>query len=125
MECCLPIEVLDTSIYWLNNSWSFTAWNTAFSNFYKLDFGIRQRLVLSPILFAIYVNDIVNYRRNGIHNFVVLYADILLLAQPASKLRIYFKCVNKNCVCWKCIVTLGNRVECELVLIVMTNVIIF
>jgi Reverse transcriptase (RNA-dependent DNA polymerase) len=35
--------------------------------------------VLSPLLFAIYLDDIVDNRRTACHNYIILYADDILL----------------------------------------------
>lgn len=51
---------------------------------FKINYGVRQGLVLSPFLFAIYLDDIVDHRRNGFHNFVILYADDILLLSPST-----------------------------------------
>jgi Reverse transcriptase (RNA-dependent DNA polymerase) len=43
---------------------------------------------LSPALFAVYLDDLVSYRLNGLHTFVILYADdILLIAQSVNELQ--------------------------------------
>jgi hypothetical protein len=59
-----------------------------FFHFFKIELGIRQGSVLSPFLFALYLDEIVDHRVNGIHNFVILYAaDILLLSSSLSDLQ--------------------------------------
>ena len=46
-------------------------------NFFGIEFGVRQGLVLSPILFALYIDDISDC------NSIVLYADDILLTAPS------------------------------------------
>jgi hypothetical protein len=88
MKRNLPTKLLDILVYWFSKCWSCVKWVTTFSSFYKLEFGVRQGSVLSPTLFAIYLDELANYRRNGLHTFVILYADdILLVAQSISELQ--------------------------------------
>ena len=47
--------------------------------FFTVNLGVRQGSVLSPYLFAVYVND-VDCSRTGCH--VILYADDILLIAP-------------------------------------------
>ena len=57
-------------------------WADSFSQFFKLDFGVRQGSVMSPLLFAVYVDDLAK------HIYIVLYADdILLLTLTVSELQ--------------------------------------
>ena len=34
-------------------------WNSVYSRFFKIEYGVRQGSVLSPSLFAVYLDDIV------------------------------------------------------------------
>ena len=43
---------------WLLNCYSCVKWADSFSQFCKLDFGVRQGSVMSPLLFAVYVDDL-------------------------------------------------------------------
>ena len=36
-------------------------WNTAYSDMFELNCGVRQGGVLSPYLFSVYVDDIIEY----------------------------------------------------------------
>jgi Reverse transcriptase (RNA-dependent DNA polymerase) len=64
-------ELLDTLVSWSNNCWSYVKWNDVISQFYKLEFGVRQGSVISPFLFAIHLDEIIDYSRNCYYNFVI------------------------------------------------------
>jgi len=87
MKRRFPIKLLDLQVYWLQNCFLCVKWDGILSNVFKLDFGVRQGFVLSPFLFAIYLDDLVDYRRSY-YNLVILYADdIMLLARSVCELQ--------------------------------------
>jgi len=55
------------------------------SDFFTVNLGVRQGSVLSPYLFAVYVND-VDCSRTGCH--VILYADDILLIAPTNSTQL-------------------------------------
>jgi hypothetical protein len=67
--------------------------------FFHITFGVRQGSVLSPILFAIYVDDIVKCHQRGFHNCIILYADdILLISSSLCGLQSMFSdCERQLC----------------------------
>ena len=69
---------------WLLKCYSFIKWTCSFSLFFKLVFGVRQRSVLSqsPLLFAIYVDDLAKSCSSTRGVYIVLYADDILLLSP-------------------------------------------
>ena len=88
MKRRIPTKLLDLLVYWLENSFSCIKWDGCLSHVFKLEFGVRQGSVLSPFLFAIYLNELVDYRRSYYSNFVILYAyDITLLARSVCELQ--------------------------------------
>ena len=48
---------------------------------------VEDSSVLSPTLFAVYINDIVSQLQFSVHHFTVLYADdIILMTPPVTEL---------------------------------------
>ena len=88
MKRHVPKNLIDLLDFWLNNNWSRVKWLDTFSDFLKIEFGVKQGSVLSPFLFAIYLDDLVDHGRNGVHSFAILYADdILLLTSSVTELQ--------------------------------------
>lgn len=88
MKRYIPVDLLDTLVYWLSNNWSCVKWSNSFSSNFKICLGVRQGSVLSPFLFAIYLDDIADHRSNGRFSYIILYADdILLLSSSLHELQ--------------------------------------
>ena len=99
MKKHIPVILLELLEFWLTNSWSCIKWCDVFSPFFKICFGVRQGSVLSPFLFALYLDDLFDGRNNGRNSFVVLYADdILILDLSVSELQrlLYIGYVKMN-----------------------------
>jgi hypothetical protein len=79
MQRNLPRELLCTLENWFSNCWTCVKWRDSSSSFFRINLGVRQGSVLSPFLFAVYVNDIVGSYNIGEGTYIVLYADDILL----------------------------------------------
>lgn len=101
MKRHVPKNLIDLLDFWLNNIWSRVKWSDTFSDFFKIEFGVRQGSVLSPFLFAIYLDDLVDHGRNGVHSFAILYADdILLLTSSVTELQKMLTACERELFCW-------------------------
>ena len=82
-----PIELLDLLVHWIENCFSCVRWDGILSHVFKLEFGVRQGSVLSPFLFAIYLDDLIDFRRSNYFNFVILYAGDIILTRSVCELQ--------------------------------------
>ena len=78
---------------WLTKSFAKVKWNDKVSEPFQINAGVRQGGVLSPLLFAVYFEDILNELKtqkkgcivSGVYLGCFLYADdILLLSQSVT-----------------------------------------
>ena len=100
MKRHIPNELLELFENWFTNCHSCIKWFDAWSEMFRVSFGVRQGSVLSPFLFAIYLDDLaVNCQLNN-GTFILLYADdILLLAPSVTTLeKLLHACENE--LCW-------------------------
>ena len=58
MDKHVPVNIIKILYNWYCNSITSVSWNGVFSEMFTLEAGIRQRGVLSPVLFAVYVNSL-------------------------------------------------------------------
>jgi hypothetical protein len=87
----LPVCFIKVISCWYSKLFSSVRWNSVYSDEFKVVSGVRQGGILSPILFNVYVDDmIVNLRCNGDGYHVgscfigcVMYPDDLLLLSPS------------------------------------------
>ena len=93
----IPLCFLNLLIYWYSNLTSLVKWNGVFSETFRVYSGVRQGGVLSPHLFALYIDDLISELRglnNGCHVLdlflaCIVYADdICLLAPCRSALQL-------------------------------------
>jgi hypothetical protein len=70
---------------------SRTAWGGSFSPYFSLENGIRQGSIASPILFCVYMDDLISRLRDGDdgcwmgHKYfgVLMYADDITMLSPS------------------------------------------
>ena len=104
MERLIPSNILVLLERWFSLSVTCVKWCNLLSTRYSVTCGIRQGGVLSPYLFAIYIDSLVKkvetcgygcYVRY-ICVSILLYADILLLAPSASSLQLLLGVCEKE-----------------------------
>ena len=88
MKRYIPLQLLELLENWLSDSFACVKWGNSWSELFKISFGVRQGSVLSPVLFAVYIDDVCKLQNNRIGTFIVLYADdILLMARSLTELQ--------------------------------------
>lgn len=90
-------------------------WNgNQISEFFEIRLGVKQGCLLSPTLFALYINDLYDHLPGGIHvkNSVVkllMYADdLVLVAKDEKTLQVMIDKLVKYCTFWNLIVNLDK-----------------
>ena len=87
MNRCVPLVFINVLIHWYGLCVAMVRWNNVFSNEFYLQCGVTQGGVLSPVLFAVYVNSIIEQLSSSGHGChmgnvflaCVMYGDDLLL----------------------------------------------
>jgi len=87
----VPNALLNVIEYWFNICRTCVRWGSAVSVFVQLKCGVRQGGVLSPHLFAVYVDDIINkvvecdysLKSHVVCLSIFMYADDILLISPS------------------------------------------
>ena len=82
-----PLVLINLLHCWYEKIFTCIKWGNAISHLVKLSVGVRQGGVLSPVLFAVYVNDVIlNLHKSGLGCHIknlcfnaFMYADDLLL----------------------------------------------
>ena len=120
MQRNIPINLLCVFEHWFSKSSTSVKWKTVMSSMFNITYGVRQGSVLSPHLFAIYVNDILKRFNLNQRLFIVIYADdILLIAPSVNELQILFNLCELE-LAWldmninvkkSCCMRIGNRFD--------------
>ena len=109
MKRLLPVNIVMLIVSWYRNSAASVCWDGVMSNIYHVTAGVRQGGVLSPLFFAVYVDDLILSVQQkglgcqiGILNYsVLLYADdIVLMCASLSGLQLMINCCidELNCL---------------------------
>ena len=67
----------------LLHCYSCVKWDYVWSASFEINFGVRQGSVLSPFLFAVYLDNLGKLSRRLHGCYVILYADDILLVSPS------------------------------------------
>ena len=92
MKRMIPVCILKLLLHWFSISQCCVRWNNVFSEFFVIRAGVRQGGILSPTLFAIYMDVLINeLESSGIgckfyDNYVgcLVYADDIILLSPSQ-----------------------------------------
>ena len=87
----------DWFVSYLSNRQQFTVYDSLNSSFRTINTGVPQGSILGPLLFLIYINDIVNSCQEPCQepNFI-LYADDTSLLASHNNLNVLIESTNKN-----------------------------
>lgn len=97
MKRRIPNELLNILVVWLSSCYLCVKWLNVWSDMFRVDFGVRQGSVLSPFLFAVYLDDLAKLCNRKSNVFIILYADdILLLAPSVCELDNLFKICERE-----------------------------
>jgi len=91
MDRNVPVNIIKILYNWYCNSITSVSWNGVLSEMFALEAGIRQGGALSPVLFAVYVNSLLEKLQNsglGCHIGMLfmgafMYADDLVLVSAS------------------------------------------
>ena len=106
IERNVPLCFLHIFMYWLTNLSSQCRWRATVSDAYHVLSGVKQGGILSPILFTVYMNDLLILLRNkGIGCHInrlflgsIMFADDLVLCAPSrSAMQILIAACSEYC----------------------------
>ena len=79
----MRLLILDVLENWLSKCFASVKWSSCWSFIFSVSFWVRQGSVLSPFLFAVYIDDICKLSNVINGTTIVLYADDILLIVPS------------------------------------------
>jgi len=77
------VQLLDMITALFSNCSTCIKWDNIFLEVFEISFGVRQGSVLSPILFALYIDDIGKLCFVNCGHDVILYVDDIILIAPS------------------------------------------
>ena len=83
MKRQLPAKLLCVLESLLTECYSNIKWNNFITVKFAVNFGVRQGSVLSPFLFALYLDDLCNLCMGDRSRFIVVYDDDIMLISPS------------------------------------------
>ena len=131
MQRCIPVNLLVLFEHWFSIGMTCVKWCNLWSSWYNLSCGIRQGGVLSPYLFAVYIDSLVDRVQTCGYGCyirficvsILLYADdILLVAPSVSSLQLLLHLCEKELDWLDLSINVKNRRAYELDLDTMPNV---
>jgi len=79
----IPVKLLTILENLLLCCYSCIKWYNAWSTVFEINFGVRQGSVLSPFLFAVYLDDLSKLCFPFDACYIILYADDIMLISPS------------------------------------------
>jgi len=83
MKWKIPVKLLNILESLFSQCYSSVKWDNLMSSFFEIQFGVRQGSVLSPFLFAVYVDDLCKLCIEDRMQFIFVYADDIILICPS------------------------------------------
>ena len=98
LDRAVPVCLVNVLMCWYGKCNAMVRWNSGFSRVFHICAGVRQGGILSPLLFAVYIDEVIRKlelsgcgcgcRLHGLFADCILYVDdIILLAQTVSDLQ--------------------------------------
>jgi len=82
MKRHIPVPVLEIIENLFLGCCTCIKWGNSWSTVFQIESGVRQGSVLSPFLFAIYLDDLAALSKPNCNLYIILYADDILLLAP-------------------------------------------